>query len=406
MLPSADLEPHEAPPVESFGLAAEPGPAARVARRADVRRIRGPTRAQPRPGVPRRRTRPARTARPRPRPGRPPDQRGRGRPGPRLVHRRPDRGGPLRRRLVGGGRRRAPRRRRVRRGGQPRPRVDEPGAGDRPDQPGGAGPGGSTRAAPGGAAQAAAGTRCGSSRSPSSSRRSAAGSRPGRAATSPPCSPTSTTSRSRCGSSPPPAWSSPAGSRLGGRPVTRPDVPRLRGVARRDHAGVDAPAGPTPLAGRGLGGFADYDAGVRAVRALSQSGLHPANCRLLDPVEALINAGLGDRRTRPRLRVRRPSGSPRGWSAPWSCAATTAARCPSPPATPTRPTSPPAAAPATAGGRRSCGCPTSATRSPRAGMIVETFETACTWDRFATLVRGRRTTPPRTRCARSAPKAW
>ena len=37
--------------------------------------------------------------------------------------------------------------------------------------------------------------------------------------------------------------------------------------------------------------FADYDAGVAAVRALSQSGLHPANCRLLDPVEAFINAG-------------------------------------------------------------------------------------------------------------------
>ncbi|MFB7368965.1 FAD-binding oxidoreductase [Streptomyces sp. NPDC056222] len=38
-------------------------------------------------------------------------------------------------------------------------------------------------------------------------------------------------------------------------------------------------------------GFADYDAGVNAVRALSQSGLHPSNCRLLDPVEAFINAG-------------------------------------------------------------------------------------------------------------------
>src|SRR5262245_30095322 len=37
--------------------------------------------------------------------------------------------------------------------------------------------------------------------------------------------------------------------------------------------------------------FADYEDGVRAVRALSQSGLEPANCRLLDPVEALINAG-------------------------------------------------------------------------------------------------------------------
>jgi alkyldihydroxyacetonephosphate synthase len=37
--------------------------------------------------------------------------------------------------------------------------------------------------------------------------------------------------------------------------------------------------------------FADYEAGVSAVRALSQSGLHPANCRLLDPTEAMINAG-------------------------------------------------------------------------------------------------------------------
>ncbi len=37
--------------------------------------------------------------------------------------------------------------------------------------------------------------------------------------------------------------------------------------------------------------FADYDAGVAAVRSLSQSALHPANCRLLDPAEAFINAG-------------------------------------------------------------------------------------------------------------------
>jgi alkyldihydroxyacetonephosphate synthase len=37
--------------------------------------------------------------------------------------------------------------------------------------------------------------------------------------------------------------------------------------------------------------FADYDAGVRAVRSLSQSALYPANCRLLDPMEAFINAG-------------------------------------------------------------------------------------------------------------------
>ena len=37
--------------------------------------------------------------------------------------------------------------------------------------------------------------------------------------------------------------------------------------------------------------FAEYDRGVDAVRELSQSGLAPSNCRLLDPVEAMINAG-------------------------------------------------------------------------------------------------------------------
>jgi alkyldihydroxyacetonephosphate synthase len=37
--------------------------------------------------------------------------------------------------------------------------------------------------------------------------------------------------------------------------------------------------------------FADYGDGVQAVRALAQSGLQPANCRLLDPVEAFLNAG-------------------------------------------------------------------------------------------------------------------
>jgi alkyldihydroxyacetonephosphate synthase len=38
-----------------------------------------------------------------------------------------------------------------------------------------------------------------------------------------------------------------------------------------------------------------FQRAVRAVRALSQSGLHPSNCRLLDPVEALTaGAGAGD----------------------------------------------------------------------------------------------------------------
>lgn len=38
--------------------------------------------------------------------------------------------------------------------------------------------------------------------------------------------------------------------------------------------------------------FSDFTAAVAATRALAQSGLHPSNCRLLDPAEALINAGV------------------------------------------------------------------------------------------------------------------
>ncbi|MCX7893191.1 MAG: FAD-binding oxidoreductase [Burkholderiales bacterium] len=41
--------------------------------------------------------------------------------------------------------------------------------------------------------------------------------------------------------------------------------------------------------------FADFFAGARCVRALAQSGLHPANCRLLDPLETVF-AGVGDGR--------------------------------------------------------------------------------------------------------------
>jgi alkyldihydroxyacetonephosphate synthase len=39
--------------------------------------------------------------------------------------------------------------------------------------------------------------------------------------------------------------------------------------------------------------FADFTAGVAAVRALAQSGLHPANCRLIDAAEARLT-GAGD----------------------------------------------------------------------------------------------------------------
>ncbi len=46
---------------------------------------------------------------------------------------------------------------------------------------------------------------------------------------------------------------------------------------------------PTHRASAGVR-FADFAAGAEAVRALSQSGLYPSNCRLIDPLEARITA--------------------------------------------------------------------------------------------------------------------
>jgi alkyldihydroxyacetonephosphate synthase len=40
--------------------------------------------------------------------------------------------------------------------------------------------------------------------------------------------------------------------------------------------------------------FASFADGATAVRAVAQAGLYPTNCRLLDPGEAMISAGVGD----------------------------------------------------------------------------------------------------------------
>jgi alkyldihydroxyacetonephosphate synthase len=38
--------------------------------------------------------------------------------------------------------------------------------------------------------------------------------------------------------------------------------------------------------------FADFNAATQATRMIAQSGLYPSNCRLLDPAEAMLNAGV------------------------------------------------------------------------------------------------------------------
>ena len=121
--------------------------------------------------------------------------------------------------------------------------------------------------------------------------------------------------------------------------------------------------------------FPDYEDGVRAVRAISQSGLHPANCRLLDPVEALINAGSDT-----AVLVLGFESADHPLNA-WMDRALELCRdhggvLPEP------------AQHSAAGDRwRSAFLRMPYQRDALAarGMIVETFETACTWDRFSDL---------------------
>ncbi|WP_392675026.1 FAD-binding oxidoreductase [Streptomyces sp. LN785] len=131
-------------------------------------------------------------------------------------------------------------------------------------------------------------------------------------------------------------------------------------------------------------GFADHAAGVEAVRALSQSGLNPANCRLLDPMEAFLNAGsptavlvLGfESADHPvnawmerALELCRDHGGTPGEPPRYTDTADRTART------------------GAADTWRSSFVRMPYQRDALAaqGMIVETFETACTWDRFDAL---------------------
>ena len=83
------------------------------------------------------------------------------------------------------------------------------------------------------------------------------------------------------------------------------------GIARRDHRGVGARPGRGPRFKSSAGvTFATSRPGAEAVRALSQSGLYPSNCRLLDPARGRADRAppTTRRAAGARLRVRRPSG--------------------------------------------------------------------------------------------------
>ena len=132
--------------------------------------------------------------------------------------------------------------------------------------------------------------------------------------------------------------------------------------------------------------FPDFPAGARALRALAQSGLEPANCRLVDPLEALVN-GAGDGSsalvivgfesadhpldawaTRAEECVKEYGGTIEG---DWGCTeqASAADR----------------GGPAAAWRGSFMRAPYVRDALVRLGVLCETFETAVTWDRFEEL---------------------
>lgn len=126
--------------------------------------------------------------------------------------------------------------------------------------------------------------------------------------------------------------------------------------------------------------FDDFAAAVAATRAIAQSGLHPANCRLLDPAEAFMNAGIA---TRGGVLVVAFESADHPVD-PWLARALEIAGDHGGRAEAVR----------DRGDREATGDGAAAWRSAflrmpylrdvlaRHGMIAETFETACTWDRF------------------------
>ncbi|GAB3870497.1 FAD-binding oxidoreductase [Dactylosporangium cerinum] len=117
--------------------------------------------------------------------------------------------------------------------------------------------------------------------------------------------------------------------------------------------------------------FPVYGQAVAAVRAILQAGLRPSNCRLLDPVEAMLNAGATDGQARLLLGFEGPT-TPLLADAVTICAdhGGTAAT-----------------SSGDQGTWRDAFLRAPYTRDAliRLGLIVETVETACTWSRFDAL---------------------
>jgi len=135
--------------------------------------------------------------------------------------------------------------------------------------------------------------------------------------------------------------------------------------------------------------FADYGRAVEAVRALSQSGLYPSNCRLLDKREAALNAVTLDGTHVLIVAFESADHPVRAWmDRALELIADQGGTCPKGPVY-------------REGGERSGGsggagawrdafidAPYLLNTMASMGIIADTFETACTWDNFERLHSG------------------
>jgi len=130
--------------------------------------------------------------------------------------------------------------------------------------------------------------------------------------------------------------------------------------------------------------FPDLFAGARAARAIAQAGLYPANCRLLDPTEALLN-GVAESGAVLLLAFESADHPLEAWmSRALALAADAGGACPRGPSY--RDSGEKAREGDSARWREAFfAAPYLQTALVSLGIIADTFETACTWDLFEEL---------------------
>ena len=139
--------------------------------------------------------------------------------------------------------------------------------------------------------------------------------------------------------------------------------------------------------------FESFESGAQAVRALSQSGLHPSNCRLLDGDEAAVTGAVPpEAGGRPALLVLGFESADHELG-PWMSRALEL--CEDHGGRPRERRSPADERPAGGRGEAETAWRDAFLQAPylrdtlvAAGIFAETFETAVTWDRFEELVAG------------------